>query len=387
MQTNRTLARAAAIAVTAAAMLAWAPHTAAADETPQFRADQIGQREAADLVLEAGRTQLIEYAEAAFIKVRLDQVALGERDTITVAIPDGAESYVYGSADVADGGLWALSVEGEAAEVRLHDAADGTAAAARVAEYSRGLNESELASRPSGTRAGPESICGTDDSRNAACFKDSDPAAYGASRSVARLIINGETYCTGWIAGDDRLLTNNHCFTESAEARVTEVQFGYECVWCSGGKVLTPIKVKGARVLRTDFKLDFTLFTVADPARIAHLPALPISEEPVGLHDKIYIPEHPGGKPLRIASASTSEPDGLGSRCLVGDEERRGRGYATDFAYLCDTEGGSSGSPVISRATGEVVGLHHFGGCPNQAVRMDLIYPKIAAYLALQGFT
>lgn len=367
----------------AAAVLAWAPHTAAANETPQYRADQIGQREAADLVLEAGRAQAIEYAEAAFIKVRLDRVALGERDTITVASPDGAESHVYGSADVADGGLWALSVEGETAEVRLHDAADGTAAAARVAEYSRGLNESELASRPGETPAGPESICGRDDSRNAVCYKDADPAAYGASHAVARLIINGESYCTGWIAGNDRLLTNNHCFTDNAEARVTEVQFGYECVRCSGGQARTPLKVTGAEVLETDFKLDFTLFTVADPAKIAHLPALPISEAPVGLHDKIYIPEHPGGKPLRIASVSSSEPDGLGSRCLVGDEKRRGRGYGTDFAYRCDTEGGSSGSPVISRATGQVVGIHHFGGCPNQAVRMDLIYPKIASYLAL----
>jgi lysyl endopeptidase len=27
------------------------------------------------------------------------------------------------------------------------------------------------------------------------------------------------------------------------------------------------------------------------------------------------------------------------------------------------------------------VGIHHFGGCPNQAVRMDRIYPVIAPYL------
>lgn len=383
MQTKRTLALAAATAVTAmtTAVVVWAPHTAAANEAPQYRADQIGQREAADVALEAGRTQPIEHAEAAFIKVRLDRVALGERDTISVAGPGGIESHVYGSADVADGGLWALSVEGEVAEVTLHDAPDGTAAAARVAEYSRGLNKAELATRPSETPAGPESICGTDDSRNAACFRDSDPAAYRASHAVARLIINGESYCTGWIAGNNRLLTNNHCFTSNAEARVTEVQFGYECPWCSGGRPLTPIKVNGAKVLRTGFELDFTLFTVADPAKIAHLPALRISERPVGLHDKIYIPEHPGGKPLRIASASTSEPDGLGSRCLVGDEKHRGRDWGTDFTYLCDTAGGSSGSPVISRETGKVVGIHHFGGCPNQAVRMDLIYQKIAPYL------
>jgi hypothetical protein len=380
LQTNRTLARTAATAVTAAAVLAWAP-PAIAEELPRYRADQIGQREAVDLELVSGRTETIAHAEASFIKVRLDRVELGVRDAITVASPDGSESYEYGAAEVVDGGFWALSIEGEAAVVTLHDAADGTAAEARIAEYSRGLNDEELASRPSANRFSPESICGRDDSRNRACYRDYDPYAYASGGAVARLIVNGESYCTGWIAANDRLLTNNHCLEDSSEARVTEVQFGYECVWCGGGRTRTPIKVTGAEVLATDWKLDFTLFTVSDPRRIAHLPALPVSDAPPKLHERIFIPEHPGGKPLRIASSSTSEPDGLGANCLVGDERRRGRGKGTDIAYLCDTEGGSSGSPVISRRTGKVIGLHHFGGCPNQAVRMDLIYPHIAPYL------
>ncbi|MDN3239635.1 trypsin-like serine peptidase [Glycomyces tritici] len=378
MQARRALARAAATALTAAAAIVWAPHATAA-EPPQYRSDQIGQREPAGIELDPGGAETIAHADAAFIKVRFDQVELGARDAITVAGPDGAESYEYQAGDVEDGGLWALSIEGEAAEVRLHDADDGTAASARVAEYSRGLNEAELASRPGPARA--ESVCGRDDSLHAVCYKETDPVAYGASRSVARLLIGGESYCTGWIAGVDRLLTNNHCFSSSAKARVTEVQFGYECISCAGGATWTPLKVSGAGVLTTDWGLDFTLFTVAEPERIAHLPALQASSAPVGLHEQIYIPEHPGGGPLRIASASSSEPPGLGSNCLVGGAVRDGRVADTDFAYRCDTEGGSSGSPVISRSTGQVVGLHHFGGCPNQAVRMDLVYPLIAPYL------
>jgi hypothetical protein len=381
LQIERTFARAAAAAVTAAAVLAWAP-VAGAEEPPQYRADQIAQREAADHVLEAGQATVLRHADAAFIKVRLDGVALGERDTITVAGPDGAESHEHRAADVVDGGLWALSVEGEAAEVTLHDEADGTTAAAHIAEYSRGLNETEMASRPNADSPGPESVCGADDSLHAVCYRDTDPVAYGASRSVARLIIGGDTYCTGWIAGDDRLLTNNHCFSEGDAARATEVQFGYQCAACAGGLVHLPLKVNGAQVLATDYTYDFTLFTVADPAVIAHLPALAISSRPVALHDKIFIPEHPGGMPLRIASASTAEPAGLGTSCMVGIERRQGYGLDSDFGYLCDTAGGASGSPVVSRETGYVVGIHHLGGCPNQAVRMDRIYPKIAPYLA-----
>jgi V8-like Glu-specific endopeptidase len=58
-------------------------------------------------------------------------------------------------------------------------------------------------------------------------------------------------------------------------------------------------------------------------------------------------------------------------------------GYATnsDVAYLCDTAGGSSGSPVLSRTTNKVVALHHFGGCPNSGVRGDLLAAKLAKYL------
>ena len=58
-------------------------------------------------------------------------------------------------------------------------------------------------------------------------------------------------------------------------------------------------------------------------------------------------------------------------------------GYAkdTDVSYYCDTAGGSSGSPVISRKTDKVIALHHFGGCPNSGVRIDLIYSKIKSLL------
>ena len=58
-------------------------------------------------------------------------------------------------------------------------------------------------------------------------------------------------------------------------------------------------------------------------------------------------------------------------------------GYAagSDVSYYCDTEGGSSGSPVLSRATNKVVALHHFGGCPNSGVRADLLAAKLRQYL------
>ncbi|WP_146148232.1 trypsin-like serine peptidase [Glycomyces artemisiae] len=377
-RTKRTVLAFTASAFAAAAVLMATP--AAAAETPGFRADQIAQTAPADIGLQAGVKERIAHDDAAFIKVRFDDVALGARDTITVARPDGGESREYGPADVADGGLWALSVEGDAAEVVLNDLPDGTEAAARVAEYSRGLNDAELDARPAADEPSPESICGKDDSRSAPCYRDSEPLMYDAAQSVARLIIDGESYCTGWKAGYNRFLTNNHCFSSGSEARSTEVQFGFECVECGEPETRDPIKVSGASVLATDYTLDFTLFTVDDPEAVADLPALPIATGGASENEKVFIPGHPAGKPKRIAADSSSEQQG--SRCQVLDPAVHGRGWNTDLDYLCDTEGGSSGSPVIDRSTGEVVGLHHLGGCPNQAVRMDRVWPYIRGYLA-----
>ncbi|ONI92122.1 hypothetical protein ALI22I_05830 [Saccharothrix sp. ALI-22-I] len=59
-----------------------------------------------------------------------------------------------------------------------------------------------------------------------------------------------------------------------------------------------------------------------------------------------------------------------------------GSSSQSDIAYRCDTEGGSSGSPVLSRRTHKVIGLHHHGGCPNQGVRIDLVAVRIGSLLS-----
>jgi hypothetical protein len=69
--------------------------------------------------------------------------------------------------------------------------------------------------------------------------------------------------------------------------------------------------------------------------------------------------------------------------CKIDFKSGSCSGSRNNLVYNCDTEGGSSGSPVIARHTHKVVGLHHCGGgCSgNLGVRMSAIYPEVARFV------
>jgi V8-like Glu-specific endopeptidase len=179
------------------------------------------------------------------------------------------------------------------------------------------------------------------------------------------------------VGAKNRMLTNNHCFNNSADAYDTEVWFNYQCAACEGYDTFQPTKVWGDKVLATNHVYDFTLFTVADFAAVQKFGYLTFDTARPAKGQELYIVEHPAGDPARIAGA-LGETAGT---CAVADNAYDGYATGSDVAYYCDTAGGSSGSPVLSRATNKVVALHHFGGCPNSGVRGDLLAAKLARYL------
>jgi lysyl endopeptidase len=331
--------------------------------------------------------QSFVYPGATYVKLHFDRMSLRPGDYLTVSNQDGTETHRYDAVPTTD--EWAMSVTGDTAELRLHQTnqspdLSSSGLGATVDKVARGFSRTEQATVPEVQLTAPghdpreESVCGGDESADAVCYKSTDPVAYTRSLAIARLLINGTELCTGWRVGPhNRLLTNNHCFDKTAAATDTEVWFNYQCKVCKGKDPYQPIKVWGAQVLATDHVFDFTLFTVADFAAIQKFGYLTLDTVRPVKGQELYVPQHPAGEPTRIAGALGDHA----STCAVSDNAYNGYAARSDVAYYCDTAGGSSGSPVLSRTTNKVVALHHFGGCPNSGVRADLLNIKLKTLL------
>jgi lysyl endopeptidase len=343
----------------------------------------------------APRTETFSYPGASYVKLHFSRMAMLPGDYLTVSNPDGTESYRYDAASVLDTGAadkWAMSVTGDTAVLEMHRAGGDVLGLSsllgrlgvNVDRVARGFSRAEQQAQPEEQLTAPgrtgheESVCGSDTSADAVCYRSADPVAYTKSKAIARLLINGTELCTGWRVGaHNRMLTNNHCLTTSGEAYDTEVWFNYQCAKCGGYDVFKPTKVWGGKVLSTDHVLDYTLFTLDDFAAVQKFGYLTLDTARPAKGQELYVPQHPAGEPTRIAG-SLGEKAG---NCSVTDPAYDGYAGNSDVAYYCDTEGGSSGSPVLSRATNKVVALHHFGGCPNSGVRADLLAATLRRYL------
>jgi len=216
------------------------------------------------------------------------------------------------------------------------------------------------------------STCGANERLDVECFAQQNPVEYERTRPVARLLIEGRSLCTAWRVGaTNRMFTNNHCISTQASTANTEVWFNFQRTGCGAAAALdTPIKVRGATMLTTGAALDYTVFTVDNFDRIASFGYFGLDVRNPGVGERIYIPQHGAGNPKELAISSDANTNGI---CQVDSVASQ-----SDLRYMCDTIGGSSGSPVLSGTTNKVIALHHLGGCPNSGARIAQIWPQVA---------
>ncbi|EQC25281.1 hypothetical protein SDRG_16835 [Saprolegnia diclina VS20] len=213
-----------------------------------------------------------------------------------------------------------------------------------------------------------ESLCGDDKSKPAPCYATSEPAKTKTGKAVARLFIGGEYPCTGWLVGSEgHLLTNNHCIGSADAAKNVQVELGAECATCDDPLNQEPFECKGTIVatdvafVATDVGADFTLVKLnlkanVDLAKYGYLQMRPDGPK---LNEEIAILGHPAGWPKRFAIVGQNGKPGVVTNTSIESCQ------PDEFGYELDTQGGNSGSPVISTKDSSVVGIHNCGGCPD----------------------
>ncbi|OZV77521.1 hypothetical protein CA850_22850 [Micromonospora echinospora] len=382
-------------AAEAASVQPLAPQSERAPESEQFSVEgvtTVGELRTVDGSLSRARdsrTQIIRHPGASYVKVHFSSLRLAQGEYVTVASPDGRESYRYdrdldratGSDYTTDGqpGFWAMSVEGDTAVVTLHGSRSGRGDAATIDRFWRGYDHAEIKQYNFST----QSVCSTDARRDVVCYQASHPTEYARGRAVARLLMSGGGMCTAWRVGNtNRLLTNKHCFSTQAAVSASETQFNYQCATCGGSNPGAGTKVSGATLYKVSTggsgELDYALYSVNNFTSIQGFGTLYLATTATTTGTRMYIPGHGDGSPKRL---SIFEDAQNGANCTV-----KNANYNTwNISYSCDTSGGNSGSPVLN-GSHRVIALHHLGGCPsNQGAKAHLIYNEIASLIDNNG--
>lgn len=298
---------------------------------------------------------------AKFLRVHFVDMKLAAGDYISVSNPNGAQFWTYtGKGLRGTGEFWSFAVDGDTALVELHagETADYGYRIDRIAHGSEALAGPEALA--------PEVVCGSDGREDVACHPtiDVDP--------VARLLFQSGGFsflCTGWLvdgANNSTLMTNNHCFSTQTEVNTLQAKFNFQKTTCGGNMNAPDTNYAGGTFLKThpvNGGLDYTLCTLQGNPE-ATWGEYVATRKRVNVGQLIYFPQHPGGQPKEIGFWEDAAHT---IRCKVDTVKKTYGGSApnSQIGYGCDSEGGSSGSPILDANTLRAIGIHHFGGVSN----------------------
>lgn len=351
----------------------------------------IGAKEETNILLttKAGSfQQTISHPNASYIKLHFSDLDLNGGGKLVVRSLDSSERYEYTAADmnkatldakIGDNGVTSFSAMSVSSDtVVVEYTAGSTKQTPIIDHYFYGKeHDVSILSGQDTDNADILSTCGVNERKDVQCWAQSNPVEFERSRPVARLVIGGRSLCTGWRVGaDNHMFTNNHCVESASELASTEVWFNYQHTSCNGSTRETVVKVTGKDFLKTDYTLDYTLFSINDFAKAAPFGYFGLDVRDATQGERIYIPQHGSGNPKELSIESDQDSNGL---CQVNEANANGRGTGTDLGYYCDTIGGSSGSPVLAAATNNVIALHHLGGCTNKGAKISLIWPQVSS--------
>jgi len=321
--------------------------------------------------------KVIHEPGATYVAVHFKNFQLAPGDSLRISDEAGEQAYTLEDRGKMNAGeFWARHIKGDTAVLQLF-VTNPTGAQGFVIDLVATGNR-ELGDDT-------EAICLVDDKMNAICYADSYPDEYAASRPVARLLIAGTSLCTGWLASAaGHLVTNEHCIGSAYDALNTDYEFMSEAPLCASTNCQlcwTGDIYDGANFLTSNPALDYTLVQFAGSNPAVPYGYMEIDNRDAVLNERIYMPQHPLGYAKELGIESTSDADGLCHVNSLTAAACTGATWYNDIGYYCDTEGGSSGSPVLAASNHKVIALHHCGTCLNRGVPIDLVYAEIGPYL------
>lgn len=153
----------------------------------------------------------------------------------------------------------------------------------------------------------------------------------------------GVALCTASIISEKYILTNNHCIPGSISLTVISAKIEMDYLDAKNTAMVRTYRVDNKPV-ETSEKLDYSIVRVfGNPSKIYG--TVRLARERPHVQDAVFIIHHPEGAPKTLSRKD----------CYVGMLT------GVNFVHSCDTLGGSSGSPVFSDETFEMVGLHFAG--------------------------
>ncbi len=313
-------------------------------------------------------------AGATFIRVHFVGLHLADGDYLTVSSPYGSQAWTYSGRGPHDNGdAWAFAIDGDEVIVRIHG---GTRNGHGYNIDAVGHGTVEINARGGPFAPTPEVVCGTDGREDIACHL---PALQNNSKPVARLLfVSGASQflCTGSLVrgtNANTLMTNNHCISSQTEASTLQAKFNFQRTTCGGSTNEATTDYSGGTFLKANNGLDYSLLTLQGNPEATWGELIPTTQQP-SVGQQIWFIQHGGGNEKKVGFY---EDAGQTTLCKVDgiDVSVGGATRRTQTTYGCDSEGGSSGSPVARANDGKVVALHHFGGvsgnpCLNSGTEM-----------------
>ncbi|MCD4654960.1 serine protease, partial [bacterium] len=321
-----------------------------------------------------------EFPDANYLVFQFSKFDLGPGDWVEIHHPFGERVHVYSGKGLRNlgGDFITKAVMGSEAVIELYSSnPTNKHYGYKIDRITRGFSNKELdIIRSAGSRA----ICGTDDKIDAICYETSHPQAYDKSKAAARILMDGDILCTAWLVScENHVMTNSHCswdgdLDSQSKLDRMEFQFMYQKPACGSGTATVEYSFQSGTFLENNHYIDYALIqapVTEDPASVygwMNIDDRPLPE----IDEQMYIVGHPSGVPKQISLYSTHAQDqsGLCEVYTVNADPCISGATAPEVGYYCDTEGGSSGSPVLSLVTHKVIALHHCANCPNRGIRI-----------------